>query len=266
VQLLPALAETWAYRRFVTGSVLHELRSRYSGSLLGVAWAVLQPFSLILIYTVVFSSVMGPRMPGYDGRFAYSIYLCAGLLLWTFFSDLLSRCLGIFVGNGNLLKKVSFPRLTLPIIALLSALLNYAIIMALFLALLALLGKLPGAALLGAVPVIALTALLAAGLGLTGATINVYYRDVEQFTGIALQFWFWLTPIVYAALILPPAVVPFFELNPVFPLVAAMQGIFLEGKMPAWGSLAYPAFCALLAMALALLVYYRLGGEMVDEL
>lgn len=260
------LVEAWAYRRFVIGSVLHELRSRYSGSLLGVAWAVLQPFSLILIYTVVFSSLMGPRIPGYEGRFAYSIYLCAGLLLWTFFSDLLSRCVGVFVHNGNLLKKVSFPRATLPVIALLSSLLNYAIIMGLFFALLALLGKLPGIILLSAVPVVGVTALLALGLGLVGATINVYFRDVEQFTAIALQFWFWLTPVVYASFILPPSVLPFFQLNPVFPLVTAMQGIFLEGRVPDWTGLVYPAVCAAAALALALLVYRRLGEEMVDEL
>ena len=165
-------------------------------------WAVLQPLTLIIIYSVIFSQVMAPGLPGYDQPYAYTVFLCSGLLLWTFFVELLTRSVGVFVQNGGLLKKVNFPRLTLPVIALLSALLNYLIIMALFMVLLFLTGFLPGQSILAAIPVVIITAGFAVGLGLLGATLNVYYRDVEQFTGVLTQFWF-STPIIYPTDIVP---------------------------------------------------------------
>ena len=264
--MLPlGIAETWAYRRFILGSVLQELRARYADSLLGAIWAVLQPLALIVIYSVIFSQLMSPRLPGYTQPYAYTVFLCSGLLLWMFFAELLTRCVGLFVHNGGLLKKVSFPRLTLPVIALLAALLNYLIIMVLFFALLVLTDFVPGVVALAALPVLGIMAGLAIGLGLLGATINVYYRDVEQFTGVLTQFWFWLTPIIYPAEVVPDHFRSIFEWNPIFPLVAAMQDVFLRGLWPDWASLIYPASVAFASLCLGALVYFRLGQDMTDE-
>ena len=161
------------HRRFVLGSVTQEVRARYAGSLLGALWAILQPLTLIIIYSVIFSRVMSPGLPGYEQPFAYTVFLCSGLLLWIFFVELLTRSVGIFVQNGGLLKKVNFPRLSLPIIALLAALLNYGIIMMLFFILLVVADFTPGIVSVGALPVILIMAAFAVGLGLLGATINV---------------------------------------------------------------------------------------------
>ena len=100
------------------------------------AWALLEPLTLIVIYSVIFSQLMRPGLSGYDQPYAYTVFLCSGLLMWMFFVELLTRSVGLFVENGDLLKKVQFPRLTLLIIALLAALLNYAIIMLWFVMLL----------------------------------------------------------------------------------------------------------------------------------
>jgi lipopolysaccharide transport system permease protein len=260
------LDRTWSYRRFILGSVTQELRSRYAGSLFGILWALLQPLSLILIYSVIFSSIMQPGLPAEGRAFAYTVYLCSGLLLWMFFVELLTRSTGIFVQNGGLLKKVNFPRLTLPIIALLSALLNYAIIMGVFLVLLIVAGFLPGSAALHALPAVAITAGFAIGLGLACATINVYYRDVEQFIAIVTQLWFWLTPIVYPVSIVPERFHVFLDWNPMVPLVEAMHAIFLAGTAPNASSLMFPAITALVSLMLGAWVYFRLGSDMTDEL
>ena len=75
---------TWGYRRFILGSVVQEVKAKYAESLLGAMWAVLQPLTLIIIYSVIFSQVMAPGLPGYDQPYAYTVFLCSGLLLWTF--------------------------------------------------------------------------------------------------------------------------------------------------------------------------------------
>jgi len=115
------LRGVFVYRRFVRDMVTREFRGRYRGSLLGGAWALIQPLVLILVYTLVFSRVMRARLPGLDDGLAYSLYLCAGIFLWDYFARTLARCTTCFLDQAALLKKVAFPRSTLPAIAMVSA-------------------------------------------------------------------------------------------------------------------------------------------------
>ena len=125
MQMLRAL---WAYRGFITGSVKREFQSKYRNSLLGAAWTVLNPLAMIIVYTVIFSQVMRAKLPGVDSTFAYSIYLCAGVLTWGLFAEILGRGQNVFLEHANLIKKLSFPRICLPTIVVLNAGLNFAII------------------------------------------------------------------------------------------------------------------------------------------
>lgn len=187
----------WSYRGFILGSVKREFQARYRNSLFGALWTVLNPLSMILVYTVIFSTIMRARLPGVDDGLAYSVYLCAGLLTWGLFAEITTRSQSMFLENANLLKKISFPRICLPVIVLLNAGINFAIILGLFLGFLLITGRLPGMALLALVPLLILQVMFAAGLGMILGVLNVFFRDVGQFFGICLQFWFWLTPIVY---------------------------------------------------------------------
>jgi lipopolysaccharide transport system permease protein len=222
--------------------------------------------AMIEIYTLVFARIMRPSLPGHDSPFAYSIYLCAGILTWQLFSDLLNRSVGVFVHNANLLKKVNLPKLALPIIAMLSALSNFAVVLALFLAFLLALGAFPFATVLALVPVLGVIVGLALGLGVLLGTINVFYRDVEQGTSMLLQFWFWLTPIVYPGRALPELLSSALAWNPMWPIVQFAQAIFLDDRIPAWSTLLYPATLAIAFLLLGLVAFRRLSGEIVDEL
>jgi lipopolysaccharide transport system permease protein len=264
--MLGLLHGAWRFRDFVFASVRREFASRYLGTQLGVVWPIVQPLALIVIYTLVFAGVMRPRLPGHDSVFAYSIYLTAGFITWALFSDLLGRSVGVFVQNAHLLKKVNIHKLAFPAIAALSALLQFAILLGGFMAFLLATGHSPGWPLLAALPVIAVTTLLAMGLGLFLATINVFYRDVEQTMNLVLQFWFWLTPIVYPVGALPPALQQVLSWNPMWPIVRAMQAIFLENRFPEWLPLAYPLALAVAFIFLARTAYERLANELVDEL
>ena len=260
------LSECWKFRGFILESVRREFVARYLGTQLGLFWALVQPLAMILIYTLVFAAVMKPSLPGHESRFAYSIYLCAGLLVWQLFSDLLNRSVGIFVHNASLLKKVNLPKLALPVIVALSAISNFVMVFAVFLIFLMITGNFAGFMIVAILPVLALAVLLALGLGILLGTINVFYRDVEQTTTMVLQFWFWLTPIVYPGRAIPELLANVLAWNPVWPIVAFSQSIFVDRYVPPWSALAYPAVVALSCAALGWLAFRKLGGEIADEL
>lgn len=264
--MLDFLRPVWQYRGFVLGSVRREFQSKYRNSLLGAAWTVLNPLAMIVVYTVIFSQVMRAKLPGVDNTFGYSIYLCAGVLTWGLFAEIVTRSQNMFLDNANLLKKLSFPRLCLPVTLVANALLNFAIVFGLFTLFLLLSGSFPGWAYLALLPLLGLLVAFAAGLGMVLGVLNVFFRDVGQFFGIFITFWFWLTPIVYPASILPEKVQPLMALNPLSGFMAAAQGVLVHGDWPNWLALWPMAACAVLLLATALRLFRRRGHEMVDEL
>lgn len=256
----------WNYRGFIFGSVKREFQARYRNSLLGATWTVLQPLAMITVYTVVFSELMRTRLPGMDSPYAYSIFLCAGLLTWGLFGEIMQRGQTVFLDNGNMIKKLNFPRICLPAITVINALVNFSITFAIFLAFLALTDSFPGWIILCALPILLVQVALATGLGIIAGVLNVFFRDVGQFVAILLQFWFWFTPIIYPTATLPVAIRPWMKLNPMAPLAQAYQGIFLYGQPPLWRTI-WPV--AVLAIALCLVAWHlfrQRAGEIVDEL
>ena len=264
--MAPLVRALWAYRGFVLGSVKREFQSRYRNSVLGAAWTVLQPLAMIVVYTVVFSAVMRTRLPGVDKSFAYSIYLCAGVLTWQLFADITGRAQNVFIDNAQLLKKLNFPRISLPVTVLANALVNFAIVFSLFTIFLVISGNFPGLAFIALVPVILIVAAFSIGLGIALGILNVFFRDVGQFFAIALQFWFWLTPVVYPTSILPKWVARWIWLNPMAPPIMAAQDILLYGKWPDWGALGIVLAIAALLCAWGWRLFRRHSGELVDEL
>lgn len=256
----------WAYRGFILGSVKREFQIKYRNSLLGAAWNIINPLSMILVYTIIFTEIMKARLPGVDSMHAFSIYLCSGILTWGMFAEIANRSTSMFVDNANLLKKLSFPRLCLPVVVVSNALLNFAIVFGLFLVFLALIGQLPGISIVALIPLIALQVAFAIGLGITLGMLNVFFRDVGQFFGIFMTFWFWFTPIVYPVSILPANVQPLISFNPMARLIGAYQDVLVYGRWPQWGSLWPVLILAVLLCAYGLYLFRKRSGEMVDEL
>ena len=260
------LRAIWAYRGFIRGSVQREFQIKYRNSFLGAAWNIINPLAMIVVYTVIFAQVMRAKLPGVDSSFAYSIYLCAGLLTWGLFAEMVGRSQNMFLDNANLLKKISFPRITLPIIVVANAGLNFVIVFGLFLAFLVVSGNFPGWVVLAVLPVLSLQIAFAMGLGMVLGVLHVFFRDVGQFFGIFLQFWFWLTPIVYPVTILPESIKSFMVLNPMASVMAAYQGILVYQQWPHWASLLPTALLSAALCLLGLHLFKKNVGEMVDEL
>ena len=260
------LAALWAYRGFILGSVKREFQSKYRNSLLGAAWTVLNPLAMIIVYTVIFSQVMRAKLPGVDTTFAYSIYLCAGTLTWGLFAEIIGRGQGVFLEHANMIKKLSFPRICLPTIVVLNAGLNFAIIFGLFTLFLVASGTFPGWSYLAIFPVLGVQILFSIGLAIIIGVLNVFFRDVGHFFGIFLQFWFWLTPIVYPSAILPKSVKPFMAFNPMMVFISSYQGILVSGTWPHWGELLPVALLSVGLCIFAMRLFRKRSGEMVDEL
>lgn len=260
------LRAVMAYRGFILGSVKREFQSKYRDSILGAAWAVLNPLAMIVVYTVIFAQVMHARLPGTDSSFAYSIFLCAGVLTWGLFSEITGRGQTVFLEYANLIKKINFPRICLPIIVVLNALLNFAIVFGLFTGFLVISGNFPGLPYLAIFPLLAIQIVFSIGLATVIGVLNVFFRDVGQFFGIFLQFWFWLTPVVYPISILPDHVRMLISWNPMTPLVAAYQTVLVNAQWPQWNTLLPITLLGLALCALGMRLFRKRSGEMVDEL
>ena len=260
-----ALRAVWRYRGLVRAITQRDLAGRHSGSLLGPLWLIVQPLVMILIYTLVFSQVMQARLPGETLPYAYSIYLCAGLLPWLLFTEIVQRGKNVFIEHASLIKQAAFPRLVLFLPIVVVALFNFAVAALCFSAFL----WLAGAPLAGSFlwwPAVAVAAALGTGLALVLAVFNVFFRDVGQTVDAALQIVFWATPVVYPASILPDWARAMLAWNPFFGIAEFCQRAFLAPAELTWRGLAYPAAATLVAGLVAVLAYHRLYRELVDEL
>ncbi len=260
------LVALWSYRGFVFSMVAREFRIRYLGSLLGSIWSILNPLAMITIYTVIFSKVMQAKLPGIDDTMAYGVFVCAGLLPWIYYTELLNRFPNIFIEQAALLKKLSFPRITLPVIALCSATINFLIIFSLFLAFLLLSGRFPGVVILGYIPLLVLQQMFVVGIGIMLGSVNVFFRDIGQFVNVIIQFWFWFTPIVYVVNMLPEEAQKIIPFNPMTAFVQAYQSIIIYERWPVYSDFKLHLLGAMIALVAGFVTFQRLADEMVDEL
>lgn len=264
---VPFIEPIWRYRAFIWSAATRDLKLQSSQSLLGILWPVLSSCSLIILYMTVFVEILKAKMPGTDDSLSYAIYLCIGIITWTLFSNTLVRCLSIFNEHGALLKRGSFPKISLPLIVLLSNMVQFAIMFGVFVAVLLVLGRFPGWAILGLVPLLAIQQMIAIGLGITLGTLNVFFRDVGQVVGIMITYWFWLTPIVYPVAVLPNAVREAVTTwNPLSRIMMGYQQIILTGTLPSTGDYIGVTVLAFGLVALGYFCFKRLYGAILDYL
>ncbi|MBU2875730.1 ABC transporter permease [Marinobacter salexigens] len=256
----------WSYRFFVRSAIRNDLRARYARSKLGLLWALVQPLAMVLIYTLILSHLMSAKLPETDTVYAYPIYLMSGMLAWTLFSEAVGRGLGIFVEQGELIKKVAFPRALLPIIALGSATVNGLALLSMMLMVFLFLGHWPDLHYLWMPGLMFLALWLGLSIGLLFGLMNVFFRDISQAIPVILQFLFWLTPIVYALSMLPPEYHSYFSWNPIAKLTAAFQDVILYRRNPTELHLVYLSGIAFIFTALSAGLYLRVKHELADHL
>lgn len=260
------LKALWGYRYFIFSSIRNELRSRFVRSRLGALWMIIHPLAQVLIFALILSEVLSAKLPGIDNKYAYSLYLMAGTLGWSLFAETINKCMGLFVDNANMLKKMAFPRVCLPVIAAGTMLVNNLLLLLAIFGVFAVLGHMPGAQALWLPALIGLTLLMALSVGMVLGVMNVFMRDIGQVVPVILQALFWMTPVVYMLSILPEHYRRWFSLNPLYPLITSYQNVLVFDRPPLFHDLALLAAGACALLAVALVMFRRASAEMVDVL
>ncbi len=260
------IVNLWRYRGFIVRNALSDVRHRYAGSAVGVAWNVINPLAQILIYWLVFSQIMAARVPGAESGAGFALYLCAGLLPWAAFSECILRGANAFVENAPYLKKLPIPEQVFVAQNAVAATVFLGISMTLLGVMKVITGSVLSLAWLGVPPVLVLFQGFGFGLGLIFSTLNVFLRDVGQVLAIALQLWMWLTPIVYVKEILPASVQGMVRHNPAYPFIDALHRMIVGGQWPsAWHWLVMLLWAGA-APVVGYLILRRLRPEIRDVL
>lgn len=265
-KIIQAFEPVWKYRGFILSSVKRDFQAKYRNTIIGPIWAMIGPLSQIIVYSLIFSNIMQAKLPGNNDAFAYTIFLCSGILAWGFFLDLTMKLQNVFIENANVIKKISFPKLCLPIIAILNSLVSYTIIQVIFIVFLIFSGAFPGLVIISILPLTFVLIIFAVGLGLLLGLINVFFRDVGHFFGIFSTFWFWLTPIVYPVTVLPTYIREAIKWNPLTGYMQAVQEVFLNQFWPSWNSVVGLLFSGSFLCYLGYILYERHRRELMDEI
>jgi len=242
---LPQIRDVWAYRELFYFLVWRDLKVRYKQTVLGVLWAIIQPFCLMVIFSIFFGRLAKIPSEGIP----YPIFAYAALLPWSYFAKSLNLCSESLVGNSHLITKVYFPRLIIPTSSVLSGLVDFAISFSILLVMMVYYQIIPTLAAL-LLPLLILMAMATAlGAGLWLSALNVQYRDIRYAKSFLIQFWFFATPVVYPSSLVPGIWRFFYGLNPMVGVVEGFRAALL-GK----GQIIGPMFIvSIIVMALLLI-------------
>jgi lipopolysaccharide transport system permease protein len=221
--------ELWRYRELLYFFVWRDIKVRYKQTVLGGLWAIIQPVTATILFTVVFGR-LGGLSKQVNG--SYGLFVFVGFALWTFFSNAVTLAANSLVGSSHLVAKVYFPRLLIPLASILSGLVDFAISFAFLLVLMVAYGVRPGLQML-TLPLFLLgTLVVAAGAGILFSALIVSYRDFRYVITFVVQLWLYATPVLYTLDIIPAKWRLWYALNPMVGMVAGFRTAILGGAIP----------------------------------
>jgi lipopolysaccharide transport system permease protein len=223
------LAEVWRYRELLYFFVWRDIKVRYKQTVLGALWAVIQPVAATVLFTVFFGR-LGGLAKQVDG--SYSLFIYVGLALWTFYSNAVSLASSSLVGSSHLIEKVYFPRLLIPIAAVLSGLVDFAVALAFMLVLMVAYHVAPSPQILLLPIFVVGTMMVAAGAGVLFSALTVSYRDFRYVITFVVQLWLFATPVLYALEIVPARWRLLYGLNPMVGMIVGFRAAVLGGPLP----------------------------------
>jgi len=253
------LKDLWTYRELLYFLVWRDVKIRYKQTLLGAAWAIIQPLLTMLIFTLIFGKVAKIDSNGIP----YPVFAYAALLPWTFFANAITASGNSIVGSAHLITKVYFPRLIIPVASVCAGLVDLAVAFPMLLALLFYYHIRMTLEVLVFIPLLLLTTLLAIAVGMWLSAINVRYRDVKFAIPFVVQIWMYLSPIAYPVSVIPARWRLLYSVNP---FVGTIEGYrsALFGRSFDWRALAISLLVTLLCLAYALHQFRKMEKSFAD--
>ena len=266
--MIADLSALLRHRQLVQDFAWRDLRARYKGSLIGIAWTFLNPLLQLAVYYLLFGVLLNVGLKNAAGNtpsYGYAVFLFTGLLPWTYFASSLQAGAGAVLSNAGLVKKVHMPLQVLPAAAVLSSLASFGLSLIVLAVVLLLAGVPPHTTLVYLPVLVALQTILNLGFAYGLAALAVFFRDVIHILGILLTLWYFLTPIIF-----PIADHPhqdfLLHLNPMTSIIVAYQRTVLDGTDPEWSWLAYSVAFALVVFAVGFAFYRRASVSFEEEL
>lgn len=245
--------ELWSYRGLLLFLVWRDLKVRYAQTVLGAAWAVIQPLLTMVIFTVVFGRFA--KVPS-DGV-PYPVFSLAALVPWTYFSTAFSGASNSLVTSTNLITKIYFPRLVIPFAPVVGGLVDFVIAFVMLLIAMGYYRILPTAAAIPLVPVLVLAMVLtSAGVGCWLAALNIKYRDVKYVVPFLVQIWLYISPVAYPMSVVPPRFRLLYALNPMAGVIEGFRAVLLHTGAVPWSMIAFSLGSGLVLFATGVL-YFR---------
>ena len=253
--------ELWQYREMIVSLVKRDLKSRYKGSFLGFLWMFLNPLFQLVVYTIVFSTIM--RM----GIENFYLFLFVALVPWIFFSTCLSSGTTVIFGQQDMVKKIYFPREVLPLAFTLSQFVNMLLSFVIIFIVVFISGtKVTVQALLFLPLVMISEFILALGISYLASSLNVFFRDLEHILSIISMAWMYLTPVLYPIDMIPENYLPIYFLNPMTPIIIAYRDILYYGRTPEGGTLLKAFGMGLIVLIIGHITFAKLQRKFAEEL
>ena len=238
--------DLWHYRELFLILAWRDVAVRYKQTLIGVAWAVLRPFLTMVVFTVVFGKLA--KLPS-DGQTPYALMVLAGMLPWYLFSSALGGAADSLIGSANLISKVYFPRMIIPMATIVTALIDFLISLVILIAVMLWYRFAPGWQLLLLPGFLALAVLASLGPGLWISSLNVKYRDFRYVIPFILQIGLYISPVGFSSGIVPEQWRLLYSLNPMVGVIDGFRWCILGGESPLYG----PGFVLSLVAVIAFL-------------
>jgi len=247
------LRDLWNYRELLYFLVWRDIKVLYKQTVIGAFWAILQPFLTMIVFTIFFGKIAKIPSEGIP----YPVFSYSGLLLWTYFSSAVSSSGNSLVGSSNLITRVYFPRLIIPLSSALSGIVNYSIALVILIFMMFYYGFFPDFSIILLPLIVFLAFISATGLGLWLSALNVKYRDVRYAMPFFIQLLLFATPVIYPVTIIPERFRWLLSLNPISGVIDAHRACILGYKSIDWFSLGISTTVALLIFISGLYFFRR---------
>ena len=259
--MFSTLKNIYEYREMIFSLVRKDLRGRYKGSVLGFCWTFINPLLQLLVYNVVFSVILKNNID------KYYLYLFVALVPWIFFSSALMGGATSIISQQEMVKKIYFPREVLPISYVTSSFVNMLFSFAVIFIILVLSRVGFNVKALLYLPFIMVVEyILALGIGMLTAAIDVYFRDMEHILSIVTMAWMYLTPIMYTVELVPERYMPLFNLHPMTPIIIAYRDILYYKQVPELGTLLHALTLGVCVLIFGLVIFRKLQKNFAEEL